>query len=375
MAHADVSVRARALARVAEGEPLEDVALQCNIPADRLRRWAGVEAQVGKSAAKTRSGAGAVTILDIAEHTGLSKSVVARALRGQYGVSDEARARVENAAQELGYVSNAAAQRLSSYRTNTLGVLVRDASAPFYGEMQSALQRRGTQIRRRVFITSGALDRNDERRALEDLIALRVDGLIVCSGRLSVRQVLRFSDRYPLVVAGRAERHPKINSVFGDEDAGAGQLAQHLLERGHRRIGVLWPSEDISPILHRRAEVMASAVGSGGGLVSKIDLGPPEDIRAEMVSGLDAVMAPNDRYAAGLLMALGEAGRLPVTGFDGVGGLASELVGLTTWRQPVEAIGRRAIDRLVQLIGERDKTVEHIAIPGTVRVSRSTVGA
>jgi DNA-binding LacI/PurR family transcriptional regulator len=368
--------RTDAIASVMAGESADDVAVRFNIKPDVLRRWVSLKA--GESDAPEGRSRGSqaahATILDVAERAQLSKSVVSRALRGQYGVSAEARERVERAALELGFVFNFAAQRLSSNRTNTLGVLVRDASAPFYGEMQSALQKRGRELNQRVFATSGALDQNDEQRALEDLIALRVDGLIVCSGRLPTAAIRNVATRHAVVVAGRPEFDRALNSVFGDEDAGATLLASHLVSRGHRRIVVLQPPAAASPVLHRRAGIMASAVGAQGGLA---ELAPVDDAihAAHVALQLEAaaVMAPNDRYAVAILHAARMASRtIAVTGFDGVGPLAGDFVGLTTWAQPIEQIGNQAIDLLMATIRDRQRPVEHRLMPGTLHVAAST---
>ncbi|NQD89709.1 substrate-binding domain-containing protein [Paenarthrobacter sp. CM16] len=372
------SAREQAIGRVAAGESVKDVALRFNIQPVALQRWVaeetGVEGLIPAEQPAVRNGH--VTIVDVARRANLSKSVVSRALRGQYGVSNEARKKVEQAARELGFVFNAAAQNLSSYRTNTIGVLVRDASAAFYGEMQSALQKRGTQVQNRVFITSGALDNHDERRALEDLIALRVDGLIVCSGRLPAEEVKRFSDRFPVVVAGRPEADPALNSVFGDEDAGAADLAQHLIDLGHREIGVLQPSISASPILHRRTNVMAEELTRRGAIPHLLPVESAESAPESLDSTpgtITALMCPNDRYAA-VCLELFEQGRprLAITGFDGVGGLASNLIGITTWRQPIDEIGTAAVDLLMKVIAEPGRPVERLAIPGQLRASRST---
>lgn len=369
------SPRQAAVSRVAAGASIEDTAQHFNIPVDRLRRWVGARDDDGASGNRTRRGKQA-TILDLAEHTGLSKSVVSRALRGQYGVSPDAQARVAAAVEELGYVSNAAAQNLSAYRTNTIGVLVRDASAPFYGEMQSALQKRGSTLGQRVFITSGALDNNDERRALEDLIALRVDGLIVCSGRLPLKEVKRFSTKFPVVVAGRPDIDPAVDSVFGDEDEGARQLADHLVGLGHQRVAVFQPPTTVSPILHRRIEVMRYRLEERGAEALVVATASPDEARellSGLPSGVSAVMCPNDRYAAAVLLELRTGARpLSVTGFDGVGGLASALIDLTTWRQPIADIGAAAVERLLHLVTHRNAVVDHLAIAGRLHIGTTT---
>lgn len=369
------SPRQAAVTRVAEGASIEDTAQHFNIPPERLRRWVGAEAQPESTTSENRRGKQA-TILDLAEHSGLSKSVVSRALRGQYGVSPDAQARVTAAVKELGYVSNAAAQNLKSYRTNTIGVLVRDASAPFYGEMQSAFQKRGSALGQRVFITSGALDNNDERRALEDLIALRVDGLIVCSGRLPLEEVKRFSTKFPVVVAGRPDVDLAVDSVFGDEDEGATELANHLANLGHRRVAVFQPPSHVSPILHRRTQLMRNQLIDRGVEAEIVATASPEhalEAHKHLSPGVTAVMCPNDRYAAATLLEIRASGEhLSVTGFDGIGGLASALIDITTWRQPIPQIGSKAVERLLHLIDHRGATASRLAIPGQLHVGATT---
>lgn len=374
MAKTPDAVRSAAVEAVRDGEPLDQVALKYGISPTKLTRWTTGSAQPdadAPSAAQTMQAQ--PTIIDVAERAQVSKSVVSRALRGQYGVSDAARERVQRAADELGFVLNSSAQRLSARRTNSLGVLVRDASAAFYGEMQSALQVHGRQRGQRVFITSGALDQDDEVQALEDLVSLRVDGLVVCSGRLDTENIARFAANFPVVVAGRVEEDPRLRSVYGDEDAGSAALADHLVTLGHRRVAVLQPVTAESPALHRRAQVMATAVGDAG---AQADLIPVLDaaaaVRISVPDECTAIMCPNDRYAAAILA----SGRTDlsdrsITGFDGVGGLASELIGITTWVQPIGAIGVAAIDDLLQAVSGVGP-IRHRQLPGQLRPSRST---
>ncbi|MBP8536579.1 substrate-binding domain-containing protein [Streptomyces sp. MK37H] len=129
------------------------------------------------------------------------------------------------------------AQGLVAQRTHTLGVLVRDAVRPFYGHLHAALQGRAIEGGYRVVTATGVRDfaLDEERRALQRLLSLRVEGLVVCSGLLPARDIAPFVERVPTVVAGRPEPHPAINSVYCDEEDGAEQLVDHLVSLGHRR--------------------------------------------------------------------------------------------------------------------------------------------
>ncbi|WP_338781470.1 hypothetical protein [Streptomyces sp. DG1A-41] len=86
---------------------------------------------------------------------------------------------------------------------------------------------------------SGRFEADDEVRALETLVMLRVEALVVCSGLLPSERILPFAARLPTVVAGRPETHPSITSVCCDEDGGGTALADHLAELGHREVAVI----------------------------------------------------------------------------------------------------------------------------------------
>lgn len=147
------------------------------------------------------------TIFDVAAEAGVSKSMVSRVMRGEGGVRQEKVDRVLAAAKKLGYVPSAMASGLASKRTKTLGVVVRNAKLPFYGFLQGAMQKRARERGYQMVSISGVeeLSADDARQALRDLIALRVEGLIVCSAMLSVEDFMPFIDRIPFVMAGHED--------------------------------------------------------------------------------------------------------------------------------------------------------------------------
>ncbi|XBH21012.1 substrate-binding domain-containing protein [Jonesiaceae bacterium BS-20] len=324
------------------------------------------------------------TIFDVAEHAGLSKSVVSRALANSYGVSEAARKRVSESAKALGYVHNAMAQGLSSSRTYTIGVLVRDASAPIYGHIQSALQKRASEKGYRVITTTGvgSADMEDEKSALQDLIRLRVEGLVVCSGPLPVDSIIETVGATPVVVAGRVEHDARIRSVFGDEDSGVRDLAEHLVALGHERVAVPVPDKQTAKILSQRAKRLIHVLTELGANVTQLPVQSPQDSQAIVVhakaQGCTAIAAPNDRYAVEILAdlkaeGLEVPGDISVTGFDGISPYDAKLFGLTTWKQPISAIGDHAVDMLLAMIEGLEPQTNHMALPGTV-IPRSSTG-
>ncbi|MET8981363.1 LacI family DNA-binding transcriptional regulator [Streptomyces sp. NPDC004539] len=324
------------------------------------------------------------TIIDVARLAGVSKSVVSRVVSGRGSVGEETRQRVVLAAQELGYVVNASARAMVAHRTYTVGAFVRDAATPFYGHLLTAMQERAAFHGYRVVTAtgSGRFEVSDEYRALETLAMLRVEALIVCSGLLPSEQILPFAARLPTVVAGRPETHPSITSVYCDEEHGGASLADHLVDLGHREVAVVTVPHSTSVTMGPRTQAMARRLLERGVRVLEIPGAHRETAGAWVAEvqrhpGITAVMAPSDRHAVALLEQLrlrgiDVPGELSVTGYDAIGDLATPLIGLTHWRQPIDLIGSRAVDALVQLLDGERPPAHHQALPGSLVVGGST---
>ncbi|KQS08798.1 hypothetical protein ASG04_07600 [Curtobacterium sp. Leaf183] len=324
------------------------------------------------------------TIVDVAARAGVSKSAVSRVLSGTGRFSDETRERVERAAAELGYVANAMARGLVSGRTHTIGMLVRDASSMLYTALHAVMEQRASELGYRVVTTTGVGRVEDEKSALASLVSMRVDGLVVCSGLLPSADIAEFAPRIATVVAGRPELHPALSSVYCDEVDGGQRIADAVADAGHTDVVVLTVPLDNAITQHARSQAMAGRLRDRA--VNAIDIDasfvrPPDDVAADVVevmreSGATAVMCPTDRLMLDVCEALSKRGvgvprDVSVTGFDGVYPLASDWIGFTTLQQPVERIGREAIDLVIGRIEDPGRTVEHRPLRGTVLPGRT----
>jgi len=332
------------------------------------------------------------TILDVATRAGVSKSVVSRVLTGAPGVAESTRERVRAAAEALGYVPNVMAQSMVARRTHTLGVFVRDVATSFYGHLLTAMQEQAAARSYRVVTAtgSGRFAVQDERRALETLVGLRVEGLIVCSGLLPVQDIVPLARRIPTVVAGRPETSPEISSVFCDEIGGGRGLADHVWDLGHRRVAVATMSLAQSKTIGARGRAMVDRLRALGAEVREVPL--PRDLsdcakdwddlvhRVMDGSGVSALMMGSDRHALGVLEALQRRGLqapadLSVTGYDGVAPLDTPVIGLATWVQPLTAIGRAAVDLVVDQVESQRNGIEpitgHRSLAGGLRPGRT----
>lgn len=324
------------------------------------------------------------TILDVAARAGVSKSAVSRVLSGTGRFSDETRERVERAAAELGYVANAMARGLVRGRTHTIGMLVRDASSMVYTALHAVMERRASELGYRVVTTTGVGRVEDEKSALAALVSMRVDGLVVCSGLLPAAEIAEFAPRIATVVAGRPELHPALSSVYCDETDGGGQIADAVADAGHRSVVVLTVPQDNALTQYARSQAMVARLRQRGVTVVDLDASfvrSPADIAADVAetvrgSGATAVMCPTDRLMLDVCDALRPLGievprDVSVTGFDGVYPLANDWIGFTTLEQPIDRIGREAIDLVVGRIEDPASPVEHRSLRGTVLPGRT----
>ena len=306
------------------------------------------------------------TIVDVARRAGVSKSVVSRVLSDYGVVAAETAARVRAAAAELGYVTNAMARGMAARRTRTVGAFVRDASHPFYGHLLSAMQGQAAVLGYRVVTATGAAGSfaaADERRALETLVGLQVEGLIVCTALLPIEDVLPFAKRVPTVIAGRPATEPTVSTVYVDEVSGGRGLAEHVWSLGHRRVAVVRIDQAVTQ--HPRGAEMSRRLRELGAEVENLPHAQVHDRLRDVVRdlvdrGFTALMTPTDHYAVDALEAMVEVGLrapedLSVTGYDGLFPLNTPLLGLTTWVQPLDIVGAEAVITLVaQLEGEHD---------------------
>jgi DNA-binding LacI/PurR family transcriptional regulator len=312
------------------------------------------------------------TIVDIAAAAGVSKSAVSRALLGQGDVSPETRRRVEDAAKRLGYVANAMARGLVSARTKTIGVVLRDVKKPYYAYLQAGMQAQAERRDYRIVTTTnaGEAEIEDAIREITNLISLQVDGLIIAPARLPSSEYVPYLTRVPIVVAGRREADERISSVACDEYEGGVLLGRHVVSLGHRDIAVLVVDENYSARYHARGAGMLAGIRAAGG--NPIPRMMPSDLVAAQFAspeGVTAIMCPTDSAAMDVLDVAGPD--ISVAGFDGYGPLAAPFIGLTTFRQPVEEMGRTAVDLLVDRLEEISDDHRFVSLHGAVIPGRT----
>jgi DNA-binding LacI/PurR family transcriptional regulator len=330
-----------------------------------------------------------VGIDDVARRAGVSTATVSRALSGRGHVSAEAKARVEEAAESLGYVVSAVASSLASGRARNIGVLVPYVQRWFFSTVLSGTAAELVRHGYDTTLYSLAEDAGLRRRVFDTFLRRRrVDGVIAVSIELADDEIDRLTALdLPVIALGGPD--PRLSALTLDDVAVARLATEHLLALGHTRIAHIGAGPEFDQDFHiptRRRQGFAQAL-TAAGLDVQGALFEPADFTIEggfraatRLLGRageepTAIFAASDEMAIGALLAARELGRrvpgdLSVVGVDGheLGGFFQ----LTTVDQFPARQGRRAAAAILAALDER-RSPEPGALPFEL-VVRATSG-
>jgi LacI family transcriptional regulator len=296
---------------------------------------------------------------DVARLAGVGIKTVSRVVNGVPTVAPELAARVQAAAEQLGYRPNLTASNLrrGDRRTNTIGLLVEDVGNPF-----SAAVHRADPIR--------------ERELARALIARRVDGLIIAPGDTDYRWVVAeqqagiafvFIDRIPSPLVADA--------ITTDNTAGASSAVAHLIQAGRPRIAYLGDDLHIQTAAARydgyRKALAAAGIDEDAGWV-RHGLRTLEDARDAALEILDGDPRPDALFCSQNLVTIGAVAALhnrqlesdvALVGFDEFLLADALRPGITVVAQDTAAIGRLAARRLFARMDGDHSAPQVIRIP------------
>lgn len=323
------------------------------------------------------------TILDVAELAGVSKSVVSRVLRGDGAVSSASREAVADAARALGYRPNAVARSLVQGRSYNVGVLVSDLHNVFFAEILDGIDGVAAEAGYHMLIVTGNRDSEAEATALETLLQLRADGVILVGARLGVDPVTAAGRQVPLAVVGTPRRVPRTDSVTNDDVRGAQLAVEHLAGLGHRRIALIDGGDGAGAAARRTGygEAMRRLGLAGEMRVAPGDFtedGGYAGARGLLAGGVpSAVFASNDQAAVGALTAIEEAGlRVPgdisLVGYDNTALAALRHISLTTIHQPRRRLGEMAMRAVLRRIDRPAARTQRLVLEPELVVRSTT---
>lgn len=313
----------------------------------------------------------AVRMKDIARDLGVSVVTVSKVLRNHSDIGEETRERVLKRMKELNYQPNLAARALVTGKTYTVGLIVPDLTHPFFGEVAKGLSRVLREKGYGLIISSSEENPELEQQEIEQLLARRVDALIIASAQWTVESFRHIEERKtPYVLLDRQFSGLPANFVGVDDVAVGAMATEHLLASGCKRVAHIRGPE-VSTALGRlegyRQAFAARGLAPPAGCVVA---GASGDDRGD-VSGYkamrellaleprpDGVFCYNDPTAMGALKAILRAGlRVPedvaVIGCGNV--LYAELlrVPLSSIDQDSASIGEHAARLALSLVAAK----------------------
>jgi DNA-binding LacI/PurR family transcriptional regulator len=284
----------------------------------------------------------------------VSVATVSRSFTAPGIVREATRDRVVQAATALGYRPNRAARGLITGRTGNVGVIVPDLGNPYFTGVLEGAQARARQADYAVFVADGHESATEEE-ALIGAMTKQVDGIMLCSSRLSPAKLAALGTIPMLVLLNR--RVAGLPAVIIDSAGGIRQAVRHLASIGHRRCAFVsgprrsWSNRQRLRGLRAAAATCGVEVVILGPLAPKFSSGVAA---AEQVlrTGATAVLAYNDLVAVGIISRLAEVGvdvpgELSVVGFDDIPLAAMVTPHLTTVAAPTRLAGEAAVEALL----------------------------
>ncbi len=320
------------------------------------------------------------TARDIARAAGVSTSTVSHVLNGTRWVSPELRQRVLAAADELRYEPDALARSLRARRSNTIGLLISDIANPFFTAVvrgiQDVVQARGYAL----LLSNSDEDPDKELGYLRVFTSRRVDGIILAPAGTAHPYLTDLArSGFPLVFLDRELPELGVAAAVLDNRAAAITVTGHLLQLGHRRIGLLAGRRGVIVTEDRIAgyrtaleqaglEYQEELVTSGGSLG-----GEARRAAAQLLAlrpRPTAMFMTNNTLAIGAMGAIRDAGlRVPedisIASIDDVPWADVFEPRLTTLAQPTYELGRVAADLVLRRVaGDQDAASRRVVFPG-----------
>jgi len=328
---------------------------------------------------------------DVAHHAGVSVSTVSYVLNDSGPVAAERRARVLDAIRVLEYAPNESARSLKRRSASTIGLVVPDLANQFFALLAEGVERAASERDVLVVLCAPEATGKDEPHHTRLLRSQRLDGVIYLSGSgASPSALLELSRSGPVVLVDEQVPGFDLPAVVSDSRTGAREIAQHVLEQGHRRVAIISGPLSLWTAQQRLAGYREAFAAAGLDPDSVPVLGGDyrqasgrqlagEVLSADPATRPTALLCANDLMAIGALEYCKAAGlRVPddvsLTGFDDLPFVSLLTPSLTTVRQPASDMGARAVTRLFELLENPAEGKRPIELFPTTLQLRESVG-
>jgi LacI family transcriptional regulator len=313
-------------------------------------------------------------------------STVSHVLNGTRKVSADTAAAVRDAMQRVGYVPNAMARVLAGGASKTIGVAISALTNHYFSETVRAIEAECARNELMMFFVDTHDDPEQELRVVQSLHQRQVDGIVLAPTPDRQMRTIKYlrANNIPAVLVDRS-MPADLDQVSVENKRSSMQLVLHLIEHGHRRIGLVSGAPGLSTTEERiagyRAALKKSSLPFDESLIccgqSSLE---PARLATQQLLGLrsppTAIMEGNNLMTIGAMHALRDArievpGRIALVGFDDFDWADYFNPRLTVVAQPLEDLGSRAVQLLMARIKHPDGDPNTVKLPATLRIRNS----
>ena len=331
---------------------------------------------------------GNVTIKDVARASGVSPMTVSRVINGSERVSPETRQRVEQAIADLGYIPSRLARGLIRQKTGTFALVVPDVANPFFTLIVRGAEDVARRAGYRIILCDTRADLTIEREVIEEMLAHRVDGIAIAPvsdrSKPHLQRLVAYGVQFVLI--DRTVSGVESDVVLGDSTGGARRLVEHLISLGHRRIGFITESDEVSTARDRRegyeTALEAAGIEVDPNLIVRATADPAGGLEGmrpllDLVDPPTAVFTVNNLVAVGAIEAVRAAelevpDDVAIVCFDDIEHASRLYPFLTVMAQPAETLGTLGTQLLLERIEGRAPTQPRVVVlPAQFIVRRS----
>ena len=334
------------------------------------------------------------SLADIAKALSVSKTLVSMVLNDQgdlHGINIDTQKRVKEKALELNYKPNRIARGLRTGKTNTIGLIVTDISNPFYSKIARSIENYAYNKGYHLLVSSSDENQQREEELIDMMVDRQVDGLILATTLTqSTSKALEnlHDQNLPFVLIDRYIEGFEADMVIGDNEKGAFDLTQHLINKGCKKIGVITISPNYLSSINDRMKGYKSALTLNNDLkeiiidipYEKVTESVNETLSKILKNGeIDGLITLNNTLASACFRYFKDnAIKVPkdilFASYDDVEWFGYSSPRITGMKQPINEIGEKSFKLLFEKINSKSETKEyqHVSLPATLNIRESS---
>lgn len=318
------------------------------------------------------------TLKDVAKAAGVSLASASYAVNKTGSLGMDTRAQILKVAETLGYRQNLSARATRTGKTGAIGFVVPDMTNPFFPSLAQSVVQRARQNGYSVFLTDSEGDPDQEIEVIRQLIDRGVDGIVWFPVN-DENRLPKASADLPVVVLDRTLRG--FECIQADYAEGGRVAAEHLLELGHHKIGVIAGPLDVKS-MRDRCQAAEELIRKKGNLAFSVENAFSTELEKSVAQALlskraTAVFCGADLIAIGVMKYMRSIGRtvpgdLSIVGFDDIPWAAYCTPALTTIEMPVDEMAAEAVDALLRKVDGESDSQRRVVFNSSLIVREST---